>query len=61
VEVMLSSFTGAITDFRVVTESGQEISVRSPSRNASKERYLFMHAPAAICRLLPRSGVVTRA
>jgi iron(III) transport system ATP-binding protein len=57
VEVMFSSFTGAITEFKVLTESGQEIIVRGPSRAAIGERHVVMHADPVVCRVLPDSRI----
>ncbi|CAN5386091.1 ABC transporter ATP-binding protein [soil metagenome] len=61
VEVMFSSFTGAITEFKVVTESGQEVTVRTPSRYATQERNVVMRAERGVCRILPESRLDTRA
>jgi iron(III) transport system ATP-binding protein len=60
VEVMFSSFTGAITEFKVLTECGQEIIVRGPSRAAIGERHVVMHADPVVCRVLPNSRIDAR-
>lgn len=57
VEVMYASFTGAITDFKVLTESGQEIIVRGPSRTAIGQRHVVMRAEPGVCRILPDSRI----
>ncbi len=57
VEVMFSSFTGAITEFKVLTESGQDITVRGPSRTAIGQRHVVMHAKPDVCRVLPGSRI----
>jgi iron(III) transport system ATP-binding protein len=57
VEVIFASFTGAITECKVVTESGQDIVVRTPSRTAIGKRRLVLHAEPAVCRVLPDSRV----
>ncbi|PEG39983.1 Fe3+/spermidine/putrescine ABC transporter ATP-binding protein [Mycolicibacterium agri] len=57
VEVMFASFTGAITEFKVVTESGQDIIVRGPSRTAIGQRHVVMCADPAVCRILPDSRI----
>jgi len=57
VEVMFSSFTGAVTEFKVLTESGQGITVRAPSRDATGQRHVVMHAEPMVCRVLPDSRV----
>ncbi len=57
VEVMFSSFTGAITEFKVLTESGQDITVRAPSRVATDQRHVVMYADPVVCRILPDSKI----
>ena len=54
---MFSSFTGAITEFKVLTESGQDITVRAPSRVAAEQRHVLMHADPVVCRILPDSKI----
>jgi iron(III) transport system ATP-binding protein len=60
VEVMYASFTGAITDFKALTESGQEIVVRGPSRTAIGQRHVVMCAEPRVCRVLPDSRIDAR-
>jgi iron(III) transport system ATP-binding protein len=57
VEIVFSSFTGAITEFKVLTESGQDITVRAPSRAATAQRHVVMRADPAVCRILPDSRI----
>jgi iron(III) transport system ATP-binding protein len=57
VEIMFSSFTGAITEFKAVTESGQDITVRAPSREATDQRHVVMRADPLVCRILPASSI----
>ena len=59
VEVLLSSFTGAVTDFRV-TAGGTELMVRVPSRTATRGRTAYLHAPADVCRILPGAAEPVR-
>ncbi|KWX66607.1 ABC transporter ATP-binding protein [Mycobacterium sp. NAZ190054] len=61
VEVMFASFTGAITEFKVITDSGQELTVRSPSRGAIARRHVIMHAEREVCRILPESSTLENA